>query len=144
MSGINIKRFIKSLLFIIFIIYVLVKGMEWERHLKLLTRITYNPYPHLLFLSIFPPIIGMLLALPDFITKARKQGLWYINWVILISMGIPTFYVAISPALYFSPISNYLPPIGNLTFIYSQTPQIICGVIFGYVLLSVFDKRDNQ
>lgn len=140
----TIKRLIGNFLYIIFIMYFLVKGMEWERDLKLLAGTTYNPYPHLVFLSIFPIIIGTFLAIPDFINKTKNQGNWYFDWVKLIAIGIPTLYVAISPALYFSPIGKYLPKIGSVMLFYSSTPLIVCGIIFGYILLSSFNKQNRN
>lgn len=144
MSYQNIKRLIGYFLYIIFVISLLVIGMGWERHLKLLTGRTYSPYPHLVFLAIFPIVIGIILAIPKIIRKAKEQGNWHFDWVMFIAIGTPTLYVAISPALYFSPIGIYLPRIGTVTFTYSATPQIICGVIFGYLILSVFDKRNTK
>lgn len=140
--NVTIKRLIVNFLYIITTMYFLFKSTEWERHLKLLAGRTYNPYPHLIFLGIFPIIMGIFLAIPVFIKKTKEQGNWYFDWIKFIAVGIPTLYVAISPALYFSPIGKYLPHIGSIMFSYSSTPLIVCGIIFGYILLSSFDKRN--
>jgi len=139
----NIKRLLGHLLYIVVFIAILVKAMEWERHFELITLSTYNSYLHMLFLSFFPVAMGVLLALPGFINKTRKPGSWKLDWVLLAAIGAPTLYTAIAPVLFFSPISKFLP-ITTQLFAYSLTPHIICGVVFGYVLLSCFDKEENN
>lgn len=140
----NTVRLIGNLLFIIIMIAIMVKAMEWERHFKLITLSSYNSYPHILFISFYPIAMGILLALPRFVRKLGEDGAWALDWVVLIAVGLPTLFVAVAPALYFSPASKYLPAVMALLFQYSLTPQIICGVISGYIMLSVFGKKDNM
>lgn len=139
----NMKRFLSSIIYIIILIFIMIKAEEWERYFKLITLSNYNSFPYIIFSSVYPVMIGLLLALPNFINKIRKIGSWNIDWINLIAIGIPTLYGAISPILYFSPLSTFLPKLTSYFFSYSLTPQVICGVIFGYIFLSVFDKTVN-
>jgi len=136
----NIKRLIGYFLYIVVFITILVKAMDWERYFKLFILNDYNSYPLMIFQSFFPVVMGSLLALPGVLNKTRKPGSWKLDWVMLAAIGAPTLYTAIIPVLFFSPISKFLP-IKTQLLTQSWTPQIICGVVAGYVLLSCFDKE---
>jgi hypothetical protein len=119
--------------------------MEWERYLRLLMGRTYNPYPHLLFVIFYPMAMGIFLSLPGFLNKIKKAGSWKIDWILLTAAGVPILYTAIAPVIYFSPISKFFfPKLTSQLFASNLIPQIICGLIFGYLLLSCFDKEKQQ
>ena len=87
-------------------------------------------------------VIGILLAILNLYRNFKKQGVWRLDWIKFIAIGIPTFYLAVFPATYFYPIRKYIPDtIGNIMLTHSMFPQSLSGVIFGYLLIIVIAKR---
>lgn len=138
----NIYRLIAYLLYTILLMYIMFKVTVLEHSFKTNGFLLDKTYLRLSFLSVFPVAAGILFSLPAFLSNFKKPGIWSIDWVKLFSLGIPTFYVAMSPLLYFSPIGKYLPAVGSAMMYFSGTPVIICGTVFGYLILTVFEKQD--
>jgi hypothetical protein len=76
----------------IFYIILLYSGSQIYQYLRVLADRTFHPETLVAFLDIFPIIIGMFLALPDFISKAREQGSWTIDWAKLITRGYVNYH----------------------------------------------------
>lgn len=107
---------------------------------KIVATETYQPLPLMVFKMILPIVLGILMALPHFLELwTNKKVRWRFDWVKLTAIGIPTFFIAILPLAYFYP-----PGLGRyLYFIHSLLiPPAIGGIVFGYLLLSSFEKRD--
>ncbi|MFZ5597573.1 MAG: hypothetical protein ACOY31_11245 [Bacillota bacterium] len=102
----SIIRLLANLIYVVFIGYIIIWGAEYLNHLRKIVGQTYiMPYHYLLLNAFFPVIIGMLMALPGLIKTLKKPGPWQLDWVILLSVGLPTFFVAILPwAYFFTPI----------------------------------------
>ncbi|MCL6610963.1 MAG: hypothetical protein K6T66_05415 [Peptococcaceae bacterium] len=140
MKNQNIKRLVWYFVYMVLIIFILVKSTDLESQFKTFVARTYSYYPFLFFQQYFCFAVGVLLAVPKFIITLMKNGSWYFDWVKFIAVGVPTFIVSIFPILLYSPVGNYIPQIG-LVISYSVYPQIICAVILGYSLLSSFNKH---
>lgn len=146
MKSYKLKRFIGYFIYTLFIGYILAKGMQYDMHLKQITAKTYNMKPYAFFNVAFSVILGILMALPQFIKAWTKEGVWCFDWVRLISIGIPAFLLTITPLAYFNPpfaTGRLLSQLWGL-FGYSLTPLAISGVVFGYLLLSVIDKQQPE
>jgi hypothetical protein len=101
---------------------------------------TYHPIPMVVFYSIFPIVIGIYLALPNFFSKVRRQGTWKIDWSKLAILGTVSLLLALTPILYYlSPIGQYALWLIQWIIEFSQG-YTIAGVVFGYLLLSVPQK----
>ncbi|MDO7788807.1 hypothetical protein [Desulforamulus aquiferis] len=138
----SLIRFLGYLTYVILLGYIVFKGTEYQHYLKQQKLMTYHAYPEFLFMSFFPITIGILLASPHLIAVLKKSGLWSFDWIKFTAIGLPTLYLAILPATYFSNLGQYLPSaLGNIMIMYSIFPQELSGIIFGYLLISVFDKR---
>lgn len=140
MKNRNTKRLVWYFLYMVFIIFILVKSTDLERQFKVFVNQTSSYYPFLVFQQYFCFAVGVLLAMPKFIMTLVKNGSWYFDWVKFIAVGVPAFIVSIFPILLYSPVGKYLPQAG-LIIGYSAYPQIICAVILGYLLLSSFNKH---
>jgi len=131
----NLMRFVIYFVYIIFIAYLTYWGDGYQTALKLKSMNAGNMMPFAIFIGAFPILIGVLLALPNFIILAtRKQSRWQFDLVKFLAIGLPTFYWDISPTIYWSQVANFLPPIYLL-------PYPLSGIIFGYVLIKSFSKK---
>ncbi|WP_134220401.1 hypothetical protein [Pelotomaculum sp. FP] len=143
MSYLNIKRFIVYFLYILFVIYIVLIGSNYIIKLKNISAQIHTPYPSLIFIAVFPIIIGILLALPQFITNFKKDGTWSLDWIKLISIGVPSLYITLMPLLYFSPIEKLVSYIFH-AFNNSLIPQMVSGIILGYNTLVAFEKKQKN
>ncbi|WLD92330.1 hypothetical protein [Alkalihalobacillus sp. AL-G] len=129
------KQFLFNLVYTFVMILLVIEGYEFQRKLVHEGSAMFNMYPSLLFLSVYPIVLGMLFRLPLLFKEVKDGNKWKVGWVKIISIGLPAFYIASFPALYFSPITdivNLYPMNLNL----DEGPIIsIAGVVFGYVLL---------
>jgi len=128
----KIKRFIGGLVYILIVMLLLFYGFKQK------TYHAYFLFPYYVVISI---LVGIGGAVPHLINEFEKDGTWFFDWVYFIAIGVPALYVAVSPILYFSPLGKYLPKFGAIMLTDSATPHFICGIIFGYILLSIFNKR---
>lgn len=145
----ELKRFLRLFLYTIFVIIVYFIG---ERYLLYLRRLWSSPFSsdlYMIFLTIFPIIIGLIISLPRFVNEMQKKGKWKIDWIKFFAIGIPVLYITIFPlvrvlsyyiggsnlpllnALYRSPITIYLPVKNS-------------GVVLGYLLLTLPYKQPSN
>ena len=146
--GTNTKKF---LLYFCYTIAVIIIGVAWNWRLMILKKQMLESFSinHWILLShiLYPILIGALLSFPSFFIQLRKTGKWKIDWAQLIGVGLPTLIVALIPFIYYD-LYYYLPR-GAIKIArhlgIAGTLQIICGTVFGYLLLAVFHKeiKDN-
>ncbi|MFA9560142.1 hypothetical protein ACERII_22765 [Evansella sp. AB-rgal1] len=95
-------------------------------------------FQHALYLQLFPVIIGMLLRAPILVKEIKEGRKWRIDYVKLLVIGLPAFYVTFSHLLW-ALSSFYLPFTLPFTFLLSASFDTsiitITGIIFGYILL---------
>ena len=136
----SIYRFFIYALYTVLLLYIMSKAMQMVQIFDRNGFFFGKTALRLTIATIFPMIIGILFSLPSFLSNFNKPGFWHMDGIKLFSVGIPTLYVAILPLLYFSPIGKYFPAVGLITTP-NSAPAIICGTIFGYLILSVFSKK---
>lgn len=140
------KRFSLYLLLTLLALAFLYLGAKYGVYLKLLRSRTYDPYPYYIFSAMFPILFGMVLALPNLWREFRKPGKWTMDWVKLLAIGIPTLLVNLNLVLI------ALTPVGKIKYFTTYNPFIevmitdktviaLSGTIFGYVLISSFNKK---
>ncbi|MDG5788418.1 hypothetical protein QA612_13090 [Evansella sp. AB-P1] len=93
---------------------------------------------HALYLQLFPVIIGMLLRAPILVKEIKEGRKWSLDYMKLLVIGIPAFYVTFSHFLWgissaFFPFT--LPFTLLLSASFDTSIITITGVIFGYILL---------
>lgn len=136
------KRGILGLIFIITYGTLLHLGLSYQEYFKKLTSLTYNPCPYLIFMTVFPIFMGVLLALPHIQRTMRGKEKLTIDKYRLIFMGIPTFYAAIMPLALFSPIGRYLPV--RLMIIQYDIVSFAAGTAFGYIIITSFHRKTTR
>lgn len=131
------KRLGYYILYVGFLILLLYLGSQLFQYLRVLVGRTFEPLPLQLFLGVFPMLVGAYLALPSFISQARGQGRWTIDWAKLVTLGAVSLFLALAPVLiYFPQIGQQALQLLSWLSNYNQGVTIF-GVVFGYVLLSV-------
>lgn len=141
-----------------YIIYVAVFGLlvvvveNLNRHFEGVFRSTFQPPYFWLFLSqfVFPVVVGLMLALPQFIRTYRQEGSWKTDWVVLLTIGLPALCVAITPVAFFSLVRFILPETGSipvpwLISLISTYPALnkTAGILLGFFLLTSLGKTQN-
>ncbi|MGC7869998.1 hypothetical protein ACPUYX_00550 [Desulfosporosinus sp. SYSU MS00001] len=132
------KRFVGNFLYVLFVGVITYWGEMYGQHIK---SETFHLYPLYMFISIYPIVIGILLALPGLFLRIRQKGKWTIDWQLLIPIGVPTFIININILLNKS-FSLYQFEWFRL-MISSTRIFDISGIVCGYVLISSL-KRTNS
>lgn len=140
----------KFLLYFSYTIVVIIIGMACNRYLTFLQKqmmesFTINSWIILSHI-LYPILIGVLLSFPSFFIQLRKEGRWKIEWAKLLGIGLPTLIVALIPFIYYD-VYNYLPKgVVEIAILLGRagTLQIICGTVFGHILLTAFRKEAGE
>ncbi len=129
--------------FIIFVLYVIGLLYLVQYGISLLT-VLLDPIPHFTLGVVVPILFGFYLALPDFYYFLKRPGRFRINWIRLITIGLPTLLINSSLYLY------YFTQIGNNNFAvqwalneYDLLGKTIIGMVFGYNFLASFYKNKD-
>lgn len=123
---------------------IIYLGTSYKIQLQIHASETFNLRPVVLFTSLFPIIIGILLKLPQFITEIRLKKQWTFDWLRFIVVGLPPLCIL---SLYMN--MEYIPET-IITFIPQailfgmDTIQPIAGIVFGYVLLDSFKSLPTR
>lgn len=134
------KKLAYNILYAIFFVLLLYFGAQLNQYLRVLVGRTFKPIPLTIFLSIYPILVGIYLALPKFISKAKEQGSWTIDWIKLICIGSVTLLFALAPIIYFLPlIGQHALKLVSRIIQFNQTGTI-SGVVFGYLVLAIPQK----
>lgn len=115
-------------------------GMGYQVELRKQYAITFNVKPYIIYVTIFPICMGVLLRLPKLIVEIKDKKKWSLDWMKLIIIGMPTLYIAMIPFLgiVFGKkllFTEAFMLLGDMTLI------SIAGVIFGYVLLDSLTSK---
>ena len=139
----NIKRYIGYLVYVAVLGCFVIIADNFEKHLKDLYHSNFHITNLWLFFSIAPVFLGLLLALPHLIKTFMKKGSWKVDWILLLSAGLPSLLIAITPILCLVPSVLYSK---YGFFIFGSHPNLITlsGIIFGYVLLAAFKKTPPE
>ncbi|MFC2947002.1 hypothetical protein [Virgibacillus sediminis] len=96
--------------------------------------------PVVLFGTLFPIVIGLLLRLPKLIIEMKRNKQWIFDWIKFMAIGIPSLSIIFMSIFPFTPLSEGFFTIPEIILIGSPTIQIIAGVVFGYTLLDSLKK----
>ncbi|MEI4770918.1 hypothetical protein WAX74_14945 [Psychrobacillus sp. FJAT-51614] len=102
------KRFLFIFFSTVVIGMIFYLGMDYQVGLREKAAITFNLMPYIIFASIFPVFIGLLLRLPKLIVEIKDKKQWSFDWIKLFTIGIPSLYIAMIPILAASYGTNLL------------------------------------
>ena len=120
-----------------FLIYL---GAKYNIRLVEEANKTYEVLPVLIFVTIFPIVIGVMLRLPKMIMEIKDKKEWTFNWIKVIAIGIPALYIASLPILSYSSFGMSFLFAKELMLIENTTLITTAGIVFGYVLLDSLKK----
>ena len=137
----NFKRAVYYFIYILLFYWGAKYG--YELYVKAKTTFDFSRTLIMIYRSIFPIILGLLLGFLNFTNKIKKQGRWKVDWVKLIILGIPTLYFGLNPILMSvsGKINALLYPIFLIPTIEQQIFYTLSGFIFGYIILDSIDKK---
>ncbi len=124
--------------FMAYFIYVVLVGcfIVWANSFKIALQKEMNPIISI-FVMLLPILIGLLLALPELYSVITKKGIWSFDWLKFIVVGLPSFLAAGAMYIFWSIsfLHQYMP------FLYNdRILSTTGGIVFGYVLLTSFQK----
>lgn len=134
----NIILLLMNIFYIFFVGLLLFWGNHYEQYLRTST-LKKHFFLYLIYTSLFPVIVGIILGFPEYIAMYKQSGKWKIDILKLISFGLPTLYVTLMPALYYLPYGTYLP--FGFLILQDLSFQKIAGIILGYLLIRVIKKE---
>ena len=140
------KRIIVYLIYVSGLLLLIRYGGYYQEEMRILAGRMFNPLPSTLYSVIYPVIVGLYLALPDFINLLRRAGKLHVNWIRILIIGIPTLLINSSVILY------YFTPLGMNPVIqwivsphgYNMVGRALIGAVFGYTLLNSFSKKPEE
>jgi hypothetical protein len=118
--------------------FIFYLGAKYQIRLDEKASTTYDLMPVLLFATIYPIGIGLLLRLPKLIIEIKEKKQWTFDWIKVVSIGVPALYIASAPILATTGI-NFLF-VKGLMLMGSFTLITVAGIVFGYVLLDSLKK----
>lgn len=134
------RRFAVYFAYTVFIGYLLIQVANYEFVLFEQAKRTFERYPHLFFLTLYPILIGFLLALPHLLQEKSKIGCWTYDWIKAIAIGLPTLVGATTLLISFSPVGMYVPPFLTYTLLHGREFTVVSGIVFGYIVLTCWSK----
>ncbi|WP_261304352.1 hypothetical protein [Paenibacillus andongensis] len=138
----SMKRIAIYLIYSVVMISIISLGFKYQNYLDNEAQQTYKISSTLIFAVMFPLILGILFSVPSFYRNFRKHGTWKIDWVKLCIIGIPTLYIVFIPLLMVLGLNTIKLPFAMFLFNSGQISFTISGLVFGYLLLGVFEKNN--
>lgn len=140
-------RFISYLVYVVAFGYFVIKADDFYRYLTEAYRRDYDLTGTFLFMSIFPIIVGILIALPQFFASYMHKGAWKVDWIALLAMGLPALLVAITPMLINLSLEEQIIGFKGqvIGFIVGFHPTLVtvAGILFGFVLVTSFSRQKS-
>lgn len=140
----QIKRLIGYLIYLaVFGCLILIVEQLGNYYQEIFRRSFQIPYWWVLFATIGAPVlVGVLLALPQFVKTACQDGTWKVDWVRLIVLGFPglLFILAFITWMVF-PECMVLAKITSTIIGIHQGLVKVAGLLLGFVSLNSFYKQ---
>nr|WP_263624166.1 hypothetical protein [Cytobacillus kochii] len=120
--------------------FIFYLGVKYQVRLHEELRNSFNLLPFLIFATIFPIAIGLLLRLPKLIIEIKEKKQWSFDWIKVAAIGIPSLYIAMIPILSLSTSFENLLFAKELIFLGDTTLTTTAGIVSGYVLFDSLKK----
>ena len=134
------RRFFYYLGWTIVLGIIIYSGTKYQFFLKEDYMENFDAMSFVLFSSIFPIVIGILLRLPKLIHEIKENRQWTFDWAKFIGIGLPSLCILSMYVVIFYLPESVLPFIPQEIFLGNPTVQTIAGVVFGFVLLDSIKK----
>ncbi|MFT9846120.1 hypothetical protein [Aneurinibacillus sp. REN35] len=137
----NVRRFVYYLVYVVVMIWLIAEGITYLHIMYTAAQETQVLYPYFFYSIAFPIVLGLLLGIEVYITRRKKEGQWKIDWIKLLTFGIPLLYVTLLPTLSFLLQSVAFPFTGYLIFSAQDKLPLLTGLIFGYIVVDSVQKE---
>lgn len=138
------KRIWGNILYACLLILLLYGGSQLFQYFRVMAGRTFRYGVLLSFISIFSILLGMYLALPDFMDKVKTDGKWSVNWSRVIIVGGISLLLTATPILgSITPIGQYAPQLLMWLVTYSHGPAL-AGMVCGYTILASLQKEQAE
>lgn len=74
--------------------FLIYQGMKYNIRLVEEANKTYEVLPVLIFATIYPIVIGIILRMPKLLMEIKDKKEWTFNWIKVIAIGMPALYIA--------------------------------------------------
>lgn len=136
------QKVIQYLCFTCFIVLLLFVGVKIQFYLDKEAELNFNIYPRLVYFTLFPLFVGILLRFLQFMNREINKQNWSFQPDKFIAITMPTILISLSPMVLFSPLGEFIPYLANIILI-NTTFVTIISLIAGYSLLDCFIQKDN-
>jgi hypothetical protein len=104
----------------------------------------FNPQTMLIFTAVFPMLAGILLGVPHFLSSVKSSGTWRFNLPKFLIVGIPALIGNWGIFFFYLNPENKAAELFSWANVWGVQGITVCGILFGYTLLTVMEKRENQ
>ncbi|RLQ86613.1 hypothetical protein [Planomicrobium sp. Y74] len=136
------KRFLYYFVWTAAIGFIVYIGTVIEANIAETAQETYDMFPRLLFISIFPVILGFLMRLPKFLLERREPRAAGFDWFKFLAVGVPSLYFVLMTFLPYTSLGVQIPSFMLTSQTSLATIATTAGIVFGYVLLDSFHKPE--
>ena len=116
----------------IYLDYIMIRRIEFRIEVSLLIPLIITTIS-----------IGLFLGLRHYLQERQKSGRWYINYLQLFVLGIPTLYISLIELI----LRIDVPILYNLslsiTRVLDNTSFALFQVLYGYLLITSFSKKST-
>ncbi|KUO66751.1 MAG: hypothetical protein APF84_14670 [Gracilibacter sp. BRH_c7a] len=140
------RRIITYVIFVSGLLLLIRYGGYYQEEMRILEGKTFKILPYTFYSFIYPVIVGLYLALPEFINRLRRVGKLHVNWIKISIIGIPTLLINSSLILYYftpldmNPVIKWIvSPHG-----YDMIGRSLLGAVFGYTILGSISKKSEE
>ncbi|QHJ70665.1 hypothetical protein [Planococcus halotolerans] len=136
------KRFLYYLIWTLVIGFIVYMGTLIQADISETASQNFILLPPIVFLALFPVVIGVLMRLPKFLLERKERRAIGFDWFKFLAVGLPSLYVVLMTFLPFTSLRLRIPSY-MLTSEYAMTTiAAIAGIVFGYILLDCFHKPE--
>jgi len=136
-----VRSFLYYIIWTIILGVIFYFGTMFHLNLKASMRYDANHIPYLLYVILFPIVVGMLLRLPKTIHVLRGNQRKSYDWIKLLAINIPIILFIFIPII--NSTSEILPYflIQPLMIVDNILLMTIAGIVFGYVILDCIKTK---
>jgi hypothetical protein len=143
MMNSSLKRIVGYFVYVIAFGSFVIVAEQLQRYLTNLFSSTYDPTYYWTFLSLYPILVGVMLALPRLVKLFGQEGSWKIDWIPLLVVGFPSLLVAIALIICLAEFAQTWR-ITTLIFMHSPNLTYVAGILFGFVLVSSLGRQKSE
>lgn len=124
---------------------ILLIGFNIESRLHVQAEQNFLLTPVFYYSILFPTLFGALMAIPFRKLSFRNRSTWSYNWRKCLVFGIPSLFVLLFPAYYFTLLSwGDFMGFANILF-GNERLHFFSGIVLGFsIIYSVEEKEENQ